>query len=192
MMIDLCNKLVDNDLTREELLERVTIKKTNVNDIIDICSTLAKAFNLSCIDEAIFQMINSRVLYNESVKLVDNETNEIYGLLIFTEYNINQGSPIEHMEKGLSEYLKQFKQVNGHSFIIDERLRGCGFDRKMINFNRKFLTDNYDFLWAAVEKDLRTHQYWKRLGFIDVFRIEEASFYIMPLNKKFLSDIYCK
>ena len=41
MMIDLCNKLVDNDLTRENLLERVEIRKTSVEDLEQVCKVLA-------------------------------------------------------------------------------------------------------------------------------------------------------
>jgi hypothetical protein len=84
----------------------------------------------------------------------------------------------------MADYLSQFVQVNGHSFIIDERLRGTGLDRKMLFYNIKFLMKNYDFIWAGVEIDLKSHRYWERLGFIEVFRIPEAVFYMMPLNEK--------
>jgi hypothetical protein len=190
MQIDLCNKLVDNDLTRDELLKRVEIKKTNENDLQEICRTLAKSFNLNSIMEAFFQLKNSKVRLDESVKLVDKETNEIYGLLIFTEYPIQLGSPIQMIEQGLSKYLKGYKQINGHSFIIDERLRNSGLDKKMLRFNIDFLTKNYDFIWIGVERDLRTHPYWQRLGFIEVFKITEAVFYLLPLNKKMFNDIF--
>jgi hypothetical protein len=84
----------------------------------------------------------------------------------------------------MADYLSQFVQVNGHSFIIDERLRGTGLDRKMLFYNIKFLMKNYDFIWAGVEIGLKSHRYWERLGFIEVFRIPEAVFYMMPLNEK--------
>lgn len=186
MQIDLCNKLIDNELTREELLERVEIRKTSENDLMDICNTLAKAFNLHSYGEALWQLENSKACLNESIKLVDKNTNEIYGLLMFCEYPIKFGSPIQMVESGLCEYLSTFKQVNGHSFIIDERLRNSGLDRKMLYFNREFLKNNYDFIWIGVERDLRSHAYWQRLGFIEVFRIPEAVFYIAPFNKKLI------
>lgn len=190
MQIDLCNKLVDNNLTRQELLGRVEIRKTSIEDLEDVCMVLAKSFNLSSPLEALFQMEHSNARLNESVKLVDKETNEIYGLLIFCEYPIMQGSPIMMEEKELAEYLSNFSQVNGHSFIIDERLRGCGIDKKMLEFNTDFLTKNYDLIWIAVERDLGTHNYWQRLGFVEVFKISEAVFYLLPLNKKCLKNIY--
>ena len=41
MRIDLCNKLVDNNLTKEGLLERVEIRKTSTEDLVQICISLA-------------------------------------------------------------------------------------------------------------------------------------------------------
>jgi hypothetical protein len=186
MMINLCNKLVDNALAREDLLERVEIRKTSVEDLELVCKVLAKSFNLSSHLEALFQLENSKARLDESVKLVDKETGDIYGLLIFTEYPIDKGSPIRMVESGISEYLSDYKQVNGHSFIIDERLRNSGIDKKMLHFNTKFLAENYDLIWIAVEIDLRTHSYWQRLGFVELFRIPDAVFYMLPFNKKLL------
>jgi len=188
MVIDLCNKLVDNDLTREDLLERVEIKKTSKEDLDDICNTLAKAFALSSSDEALQQMLCSNALLDESVKLVDKENGDIYGLLMFCEYPIRIGSPIMLFENNLAQYLDEFTQVNGHSFIIDERLRGTNLDKKMLLFNVKYLSDNYDLIWIGVERDLATHNYWKRLGFTVAFDIKEAVFYVMPLSKKMVSE----
>ena len=188
MRIDLCNKLVDNNLTKEDLLERVEIRKTSTEDLVQICKTLAKAFDLSCDAEAYGQLCQSKALLEDSVKLVDKESGEIYGLLIFCEYPIKFGSPISFLEKELSQYLDRFVQVNGHSFIIDERLRGTNLDKQMLYFNIKFLRDNYDFIWMGVERDLKTHDYWKRLGFVDIFEIPEAVFYLIPLSEKMIKE----
>ena len=188
MMIDLCNKLVDNDLAREDLLGRVEIRKTSVEDLEQICRVLAKSFNLSSHLEALFQLGNSKARLDESVKLVDKETGDIYGLLIFTEYPIDRGSPIRMVESGISEFLSDYKQVNGHSFIIDERLRNCGLDKKMLYFNTDFLIKNYDFIWIGVEESLRSKSYWERLGFTKVFEIPEATFYLIPLSKKMINE----
>ena len=188
MMIDLCNKLVDNDLAREDLLGRVEIRKTSVEDLEQICKVLAKSFNLSSHLEALFQLGNSKARLDESVKLVDKETGDIYGLLIFTEYPIDRGSPIRMVESGISEFLSDYKQANGHSFIIDERLRNCGLDKKMLYFNTDFLIKNYDFIWIGVEESLRSKSYWERLGFTKVFEIPEATFYLIPLSKKMINE----
>ena len=97
------------------------------------------------------------------------------------------GSPILFFESGLTQYFEDFKQVNGHSFIIDERLRGTNLDKKMLLFNLEFLATNYDFIWCGVEIDLKSHNYWQRLGFVEVFTIPEATFYLLPLSKKMIS-----
>lgn len=188
MAIDLCNKLIDNDLTKNELLERVEIKKTSIEDLVEICKILAKAFNLSSNAEAYYQLCNSKVLIDESVKLIDKESGEIYGLLMFCEYPIKIGSPICFLEKELSEYLDKYTQVNGHSFVIDERLRGTNLDKKMLFYNIEFLRDNFDFIWMGVEKSLRTLPYWHRLGFVDVFEIPEATFCLIPLSEKMIKE----
>ena len=187
-MIDLCNKLIDNDLSRKDLLERVEIKKTSKDDLDQICKTLAKAFDLSSDAEAFQQLTQSNALLDESIKLVDKENGDIYGLLMFCEYPIKVGSPISFEEPNLSQYLDNFSQVNGHSFIIDERLRGTNLDKKMLFHNIKFLSDNYDFIWIGVECDLTTHNYWKRLGFTEVFRIPQAAFYLAPLSQKMINE----
>lgn len=188
MQIDLCNKLVDNNLTRDELLEKVVIKKTTKDDLEQICKTLAKAFDLSSEFEAFTQLTQSQALLDESIKLVDKETGDIYGLLMFCEFPIQMGSPIIMRERSLAEYLNNFVQVNGHSFIIDERLRGTHLDKKMLFYNIEFLSNNYDFIWIGIEESLHTESYWERLGFVKVFEIEEAKFYLAPLSKKMISE----
>ena len=186
MMIDLCNRLIDNDLDKKDLLERVEIRKTTPSDLEYICNTLSRAFDMYSPEEAYMQLMQSKARLDESIKLVDKYTGDIYGLLTFCENPIKCGSPIMMKERGIAEYLDNFTQINGHSFVIDERLRGTGLDRKMLFYNLRFLAETYDMIWIAVEIDLRTHAYWQRLGFIELFRIPEAVFYMMPLNKKLI------
>lgn len=187
MKIDLCNRLIDNDLDKKDLLERVEIQKTTEDDFDSICRTLAKAFDLESPGEAAMQLLHSHALMNESIKLVDKENGDIYGLLMFCEYPVSVGSPLLSINKNMAEYLDKFKQVNGHSFVIDERLRGTGLDRKMLFHNIRHLAKTYDLIWIGVEIDLRTHAYWERLGFIEIFRIPEAVFYMLPFNEKLIS-----
>ena len=187
MMIDLCNKLIDNDLTRKDLLERAEIKKTTEDDFDNICKTIAKAFDLKSSGEAAMQLLHSRVLIKESIKLVDKETDDIYGLLMFCEYPVSVGSPIMDVNHKLGEFLNEYTQVNGHSFIIDERLRGTGLDKKMLFYNLRYLALNYDLIWAGVEIDLKSHKYWEKLGFVEIFRIPEAVFYMLPFNEKLIN-----
>lgn len=189
MMIDLCNTLVDNGLTKEEILQNIEIVSTSYEDAPKITELLARCFALPSQEEALRQLIYSNARLDFSVKAIDKRNGDIYGFLIFSDFPLHVGSPILHLNARLGGFLVQFKQLNGHSFIIDERLRGTGIDKKMLEFQKDFI-DEYDMVWCAVEKDLKSHGYWKRLGFKELFRIPDASFYAI-FNDKFIdNDIY--
>ena len=190
MMIDLCNRLVDNGLTKEEILQNIEIASTSYEDAPKITELLAKCFALPNQEAALRQLIYSDALLDKSVKAIDKKTGDIYGFLIFCNFPIHVGSPILHINPRLGGFLVQFKQINGHSFIIDERLRGTGIDKKMLKFQKKFL-DEYELIWCAVEKGLKSHGYWKRLGFKELFKIPEASFYAIFNDNLISDDIYC-
>ena len=94
----------------------------------------------------------------------------------------------------MANYLQQYTQINGHSFIIDERLRGKGIDKKMLGYCKDYIK-TFDFAWCAVEKDLKSHNYWKKIGFDKVFSNSDASFYVLPQNEHLKFDLkhyYCK
>ena len=189
MMIDLCNRLVNNELTKEELLPNIEIVSTSYEDAPILTELLAKCFNLPREEDALRQLLYSNAQLDNSVKAIDKRNGDIYGFLIFSQFPLHIGSPIMHLNIKLGGFLIQFNQINGHSFILDERLRGTGIDRKMLFHQREFL-DKYELIWIAVERDLKTHSYWKRLGFKELFSIPEATFYGL-LNDKFVSnDIY--
>ena len=188
MAIDLYNRLTDNDLSRKELLENIVITNTNKNDVAKIIEILSKSFGMGGEYEAFFQIVNSNIDLDNSVKAIDKRDGKIYGLLMFAHYPINNGSPLPFKNNSLCNYLMQYRQINGHSFIIDERIRNAGIDKKMLYYNEDFVKNN-DFIWCAVEKDLKSHNYWKKLGFIEICRIEDASFYILPFNDDINFDL---
>lgn len=45
-------------------------------------------------------------------------------------------------------------------------------------------------VWIGVEKDLKTHNYWKRLGFEEILSIDEANFYVRAFDKKHMLEIF--
>jgi len=186
MMIELQNKLVDNNLTREEILENVKIEKTTYNDAMKLTELLTKCFGIPTQYEALRQLIYSNAQLDESVKVVDKRNGDIYGFLIFSLFPIHIGSPIMHINAKLGGFLIQFKQINGHSFILDERLRGTGIDKKMLLYNKEFV-DKFDFIWCAVEESLKSVSYWHKLGFIDIFVTDEATFLIKPNNEEMIN-----
>lgn len=186
MMIDLCNRLTDNDLTKDEILQNIEVVGTSYEDAPKLTELLAKCFALYNQEEALRQLIYSDAQLDKSVKAIDKRNGDIYGFLIFCNFPLHVGSPILHINPRLGGFLAQFKQINGHSFILDERLRGTGIDKKMLFYQRKILSE-YELIWAAVERDLKSHNYWKRIGFKELFKIPEASFYGI-FNDKLIDD----
>lgn len=107
------------------------------------------------------QLLYSNADLDNSVKLIDKRDGNIYGLLILSEYNIANGSPLNMYNNDLAHYLSNFKQINGHSFIIDERLRGTTIHKQMLLYNMEYIKQ-FDMVWLAVEHSLGTDNYWKR------------------------------
>ena len=189
MMIDLCNRLVDNDLEREEILKNIVVTGTTYEDAPILTELLAKCFGLYDQEFALRQLLFSNAQLDNSVKAIDKRNGDIYGFLILSKFPIHIGSPIMHLNAKLAGFLIQFSQINGHSFIIDERLRGTGIDKKMLRYQKDFL-DGFEMIWCAVEESLGTDNYWKRLGFKEIFRIPEATFFAHFNDKIISDDIY--
>ena len=189
MMIDLCNRLVDNDLEREEILKNIVVTGTTYEDAPILTELLAKCFGLYNQEFALRQLLFSNAQLDNSVKAIDKRNGDIYGFLILSKFPIHLGSPIMHLNAKLAGFLIQFSQINGHSFIIDERLRGTGIDKKMLRYQKDFL-DGFEMIWCAVEESLGTDNYWKRLGFKEIFRIPEATFFAHFNDKIISDDIY--
>lgn len=187
-MIKLDDILVKNNLTREEILSKCEVSNTNIGDAWKMCETVSSSFGLEDGNEAAMQFMHSNVLFDKSVKFYDKESGDIYGLLTLSEFNIAEGSPIMMIDRELGLFLSRYKQLNGHSFILDKRVRNSGVDKKMLMYDFNFLKENYDFIWCGVENTLKSHNYWRRFGFVDVLTIEDSTFYLLPLNKKLLTD----
>ena len=188
MMIDLCNILVNNGLTKEEILQNIEIVSTSYEDAPKITELLARCFDLPNQETALRQLIYSDARLDKSVKVIDKRNGDIYGFLLFSNFPIHVGSPLLHLNPRLGEFLAQFSQINGHSFIIDERLRGTGIDKKMLYLQKEFL-DEYDMIWAAVEKSLKSVPYWHKLGFVDIFKDANATFLGFFKDKKIIEII---
>lgn len=188
-MIQKCRLLHEDGKTREELLNHMTICKTTYKDAVQIVYILTKALGIPSDGETLRQLLYSNANLDESVKLIDQRDGQIYGLLIFSEYPIQQGSPIFGQNHELSQYLKRYSQVNGFAFLIDERLRGDNIHREMLRYNLDYL-NNFDFIWCAVENELLSHNYWKKMGFEEVLCNRDAKFYIRFFDKKRMLEIF--
>jgi hypothetical protein len=64
--------------------------------------------------------------------------------------------------------------------------RATSIDKRMLRLQNEYL-NQYELIWCAVEESLGTDNYWKRLGFKELFRIPEATFYGL-FNKNLVSD----
>lgn len=183
------HKLQNDVKTRSELLENITITRTSYQDASEIIRIVSETFDVPE-REALRQLLYSQADLDNSVKLIDSRDGKIYGILIFSLYKITVGSPILHTNARLiGEYMENFSQVNGYAFVIDERLRGTKLDKEMLKFNQAFL-NQFDFVWCAVDKKLPTHNYWKKIGFEDVFEIVDAIFYVKGTHEKGMKDIF--
>ena len=185
------NKLIDNNISKEELLDNILITSTTPNDIPYILSILKDGFNMNGYGEAFRQIVESSMDLFNSVKAIDKRDGTIYGLLMFSHYPLIYGTPL-HLSNGkLSRYLEQYNGIDGHSFILDERLRGTGIDNKMLHYNDTYFYGNdIDYIWCGVGKEYNTEHYWERKGFIKICEIpDEASFYIYPLNEDIEFDV---
>lgn len=189
-MLKQINDFFHNDgKTSDELLNNYEICKTSYSDVVEIIDILTNSFYVESERDAVHQLLYSKADLDNSVKLVDKRDGKIYGLLIFSKFDISDGSPIRYINPTLNNVLNGKKQVNGYCFVIDKRLRGSKVDLKMLKFQERYLK-KYDFIWCGVETDLKTHKYWERIGFVKMFEIDDAKFYIMPNNKKLAIELF--
>lgn len=176
-------RYVDNDLTTDELLSRVRIEKTVPSDIGAVSKMMFKEFHIDSCAEARFELIDTNANFNESVKVVDPETGDIYGALIFSDYPLEETTTA--LDEEITKLIENHPQVNGFVFLLDERLRGTGIDRKMLTYNLGFIKENYDIIWCGVAKYLHSGDYWKRNGFKEICEDEDSTFYMLLIDENF-------
>lgn len=191
--------LRDDCKTTSELLENVVIEKTSPRDYYDFIEIIAKTFEVQGNDNVshhIFTLIKEELTqtkadFNESIKLIDKRDGEIYGLLVLSHYPIQIGSPIMTKEntRMIGEYLMGRTQINGFAFVIDKRLRGYGFDKKMIEFAMPFI-EQFEYMWVATSINFKAPNYYKKLGLFEIYRDRNAIFYIADTKKRDMVDIF--
>ena len=192
-------KLQYDSKTKEELIENCEIANTTALDVYEIVRILAQTFEFDGVGLPPHRVMNlmeeelrqSHADIGHSVKIYDKRDGKIYGLLIFSHFTMAQGSPLltNRNTAMIAEYLMGFKQINGFAFIIDKRLRGLKFDEKMIQHSKDFLM-GFDFVWCATDVDSKSNAYWQRLGFLEIWRDEDAVYYIRNMSKKSMNDIF--
>lgn len=179
--------VVFHDLQTSDYLEKhCVIGKTSPQDLDAIASILVYCFNIpkmhgSRMDDVMKFIYDTKLDIYNSVKLFDPYTNRIYGILMVGSKRLHESCPSLMHNSLLYESLKDMKQVNGIGFLIDKRLRGKGYDKKMMMFNKEYF-DEYDLIWHGVDNTLNTHNYWKRFGFFECFDDGHVKFYTKFLN----------
>lgn len=166
----------NDNKTRDEILENLEygfLKESDINQVLTSVSHILDVPVFALLE----QMEVTKVDINNCIKVYDKITNKIYGILIFSDFHIFKGSPILNFTEKCTQF-QNTKGVNGFLFCIDKRLRGTNVHKEMLHKSIPYLS-NYDYVWAGVAKNLKTHLYWKRLGFEEVFSIPEATFYKM-------------
>lgn len=178
------NILQNDDKTREELLENLSIEKTTDDDALEILRIFKENLHVFTYRFAMEQLLNTNTLFEQSVKAIDKRDGKIYGLLLLGRYHISYDTPILNgKESLLREYLKQKSLVHGFAFVLDDRLKGTRTDRNMLMHNMPFI-ESHDMIWLGVENGLNTERYWQYLGFIEISKKEGGSFYVRPRDKK--------
>jgi GNAT superfamily N-acetyltransferase len=101
-----------------------------------------------------FQYLKSKTDKKLSIFERDENGDVIGAILVCEDYLISKK---ENSGKG----------IEGVLFFIDEDKRGTGLDKKMLNqLIPRLKTLGYTYLSAMVMSGLKTHNYWKRFGFV--------------------------
>lgn len=157
------------------------LRKADITNI-SANSGLLSCFNISSQD-FLYQTFTINVNYDVSVIEHDDNGN-IIGILIFGDFNILDGSPITNIDINKAFNLSKKRGINGYMFYINDEYRGTGLDRKMLKYAYdKIIRSGYDYIWVGVAKELRTHNYWLKKGFVKLFDfVDKATFYIYNLK----------
>lgn len=181
----------DTNKTKEEIIPNLFMTSLDAND--DIASMLfykEEEFDgvFGSVEELTDDLDTHNIDYSMSIKLIDKSDGEIYGLLLMSECDIDKGtygSVREYLGDNCIDKLRQLSGCEGYAFMIDKRLRGTHVYRQMLNYMFNAISNNYDYVYCAVAKNLRSHNLYLRLGFeICGIDEDETKYYILPLSKQ--------
>lgn len=167
-------------INKHEILNNILFSAPSLDDIDKIATINSNSLPVSK-NNVIWQFN----LYNgnlaNSIKCYDKRDNNIYGLLLLANIHINQGSPLPYIKYDLSQKLSEYSMINGFSFVVDNNLRGTNIHKLLLK-NAINYVKNFDYIWFGVDKRLKSINYWKRMGFINVLSTEDADFFMMNTN----------
>lgn len=102
---------------------------------------------------------------------------ELIGILLVSDRQIQDildEAEIVDQKTDLNAF-KSSVGAEGVLFLIDPRFRGNGLDKKLIYEFKKTTSCNY--VMASVYESLNTHNYWKRMGFVEVATMNDGDLY---------------
>lgn len=158
------------------------VRCDEVRDKEEACQWLSDEFGDSY-EEVMGWLDECSINWPLSVKGLNNE-GETAGFLLMSDYNIeDESATIADDEPELLADLNSLNYIAGFAFLINPKYRGTRLHYQML---RK-LSDvykNYDFIFIPVRHELRTHNYWKRMGAVYFYEDEESKYYIIPQSNR--------
>lgn len=176
--------------TSQEIIDNIKFDSITENDLCTISSIIHKTFHTPTVKDAYKQLLYSNINFEQSIKAIDTRDGKIYGVLIFSHQSIYDALP--RLKNDLFwEIFSHFnlKQAQGVVFAVDPRLYGTSI-HKLLRTEQETYLKQQDIIWCGVNNDLKSHDYWKRLGFIPIFKDLFVTFYIKIMNNNTWLNIF--
>lgn len=148
-------------------LDGIRILKTEASDYEEILNILSEEFNFMSREEIARDIKD--VNLSISIKAIDKD-NKIIGILLFQ--NTDFSEYMKRVKKVIktnfdNDYIKSLKTkkgISGTAFVISKEYRGTLLNKMFIKETPSIIS-GYDYVLSEVDERLKTHNYWKRMGF---------------------------
>lgn len=176
--------------TRESLINSLQIDCVSESDLPFIQDTIADIFCVPSKQIVKRQISSLNIDLDSSVKAFDPIDGQIYGFLLVGAKKIDDDLPFVKSDD-ICDIICEImpNQLNGFVFALDKRIRGCGIDKKMLKCVHDKLPHT-DIIWCGVNNNLSSHNYWKRMGFLEFCKDDQVTLYIFCLNKMSVLKIF--
>ena len=179
-MLVLGDTVHDDNLTKHDIVARCVLDYTSIFDMFKVANIMHKCFKIPTPEESLNYLKEINADLEHSVKYYNPETNDVYALLLMANNRFDTSIPnLEKQSPLVPLMFNDFKQKEGAAFIIDKRIRNIGLDKMMLDAYKNTKDyKNHDLIWCGVNHELKSHNYWKRLGFLNFYNDHAASFYL--------------
>lgn len=183
-MLVINDHMVNNSLTTRDILKYCRIGEIDkVWDEYPIRHLMTRCFKLPFTEsEEFFKNLD----FESSLKFYDYTNQDIYGLLLFSNKKMKNSIPnIKMANPIIANIFNGLDEKEGSAFILDKRLQGIGLDKLMLKRAIEQIKNSKtppDVIWLGVNRELKSHNYWKRLGFIEFYSDPFVKFYFNLLD----------